>query len=210
MGRWHVTMCVTKLQVVLVFFVTVWVGGTSHLCNQTVSTVEKKLKPFQITLNTFKDDNRWITGNSLNFIHPRYDAQTEETSSKLYRLDKDEEYSTLTTLWSNMAKLFKGDSDIDAQLRRQVVDLEPPVFSRKRRNDTVSMSSQTSDIAEYFTQQTPWVSVSRNLLAFYHEWRFLIGYVRFSLSVFIDLFCSRWRNSVRLLTNRRPLLWVCD
>ncbi|XP_078361987.1 DNA replication ATP-dependent helicase/nuclease DNA2-like isoform X2 [Oculina patagonica] len=85
----------------------------------------------------------------------RYNAQTEETSSKLYRLDKDEEYSTLTTLWSNMAKLFKGDSDRDAQLRRQVVDLEPPVFSRKRRNDTVSMSSQTSDITEFFTQQTP-------------------------------------------------------
>ena len=85
----------------------------------------------------------------------RYDAQTEETNSRLYRLDKDEEYSTLTTLWSNMAKLFKGDSDRDAQLRRQVVDLEPPVFSRKRRNDTVTMSSQTSDIAEFFSQQTP-------------------------------------------------------
>lgn len=88
-------------------------------------------------------------------MHPRYDAQTEEKRTKLYRLDKDEEYSTLTTLWSNMAKLFKGDSDIDAQLRRQVVDLEPPVFSRKRRNDTVRISSQTSDITEYFTQQTP-------------------------------------------------------
>lgn len=119
----------------------------------------KKLKLFRITLTTFKDNNRWITDNSLK-LHPRYDAQTEETSSNLYRLDKDEEYSTLTTLWSNMAKLFKGDSDIDAQLRRQVVDLEPPVFSRKRRNDTVSMSSQTSDITEYFTQQTPWVSLT--------------------------------------------------
>ena len=146
-------MCVTKLQVVLVLFVIVWVGSTSHFGKQTAGTVEKKVKLFRITLNTFKDDNRLITGNSLN-LHPRYDAQTNETSSKLYRLDKDEEYSTLTTLWSNIAKLFKGDSDIDAQLRRQVVDLEPPVFSRKRRNDTVSMSSQTSDITEYFTQQT--------------------------------------------------------
>lgn len=106
----------------------------------------------------WKEVSRWITDNTFN-LRPRYDAQTEETRTKLYRLDKDEEYSTLTTLWSNMAKLFKGDSDIDAQLRRQVVDLEPPVFSRKRRNDTVRISSQTSDITEYFTQQTPWVSL---------------------------------------------------
>lgn len=90
-------------------------------------------------------------------LAPRYDTQTEETSSKLYRLDKDEEYSTITTLWSNMAKLFKGDSDRDAQLRRQIVDLEPPVFSRKRRNDTVTMASQTSDITEFFSQQSPYM-----------------------------------------------------
>ena len=50
-----------------------------------------------------------------------------------------------------MAKLFKGDSDRDAHLRRQIVDLEPPAFSRKRRNDTVTMSSQTSDIAQFFS-----------------------------------------------------------
>lgn len=54
-----------------------------------------------------------------------------------------------------MAKLFKGDSDRDAQLRRQIVDLEPPVFSRERRNDTVTMCSQTSDIAQFFSQQSP-------------------------------------------------------
>lgn len=85
---------------------------------------------------------------------PRYDAQTEDTSPGIYRLDKDEEYSTLATLWSNVAKLFKGDSDRDAQLRRQIIDLEPPVFSRKRTNDTVVMWSQTSEIAEYFTQES--------------------------------------------------------
>ena len=85
----------------------------------------------------------------------RYDTQTEETSSKIYRLDKDEDYSTLSTLWSNIARLFKGDSERDAQLRRQIIDLEPPVFSRKRRNDTVAMSSQTSQITDYFSQQSP-------------------------------------------------------
>lgn len=84
-----------------------------------------------------------------------YGTKTKETSSKLYRLDKDEEYSTQTILWSNMAKLFKGDSDRDAHLRRQIVDLEPPAFSRKRRNDTVTMSSQTSDIAQFFSQLSP-------------------------------------------------------
>ena len=88
----------------------------------------------------------------------RYDNQTEEASSRIYRLDKDDEYSTLSTLWSNIARLFKGDSERDAQLRRQIIDLEPPVFSRKRRNDTVAMSSQTSQITDYFSQQSPWVS----------------------------------------------------
>ncbi|CAH3161793.1 unnamed protein product [Porites lobata] len=85
----------------------------------------------------------------------RYDNQTEETSSRIYRLDKDDEYSTLSSLWSNMARLFKGESERDAQLRRQIIDLEPPVFSRKRRNDTVAMSSQTSQITDYFSQQSP-------------------------------------------------------
>ena len=105
--------------------------------------VERKSENLCWLVSPFGQPFSFVTlhlSNSLN----RCGTDSHSVGPTLYRLDRDDGYSALTTPLSNVAKLLRGDSDIDTKLRRLIIDLEPPSFSRRRRKDISDYFSQIS------------------------------------------------------------------
>ncbi|KAK3727809.1 hypothetical protein QZH41_008231, partial [Actinostola sp. cb2023] len=104
--------------------------GKNFIINIVLGYIQD-VKPYEMTVSLDRD------------LLKCYRSPTASNQVPVYRLDKNHGYNTLTTPWSNIARLLHKDRTRNDELRRLVIDLKPPIFARSRQA-LINFGSQSS------------------------------------------------------------------